>query len=184
MATDKANTFTSDTFTHSVSVVLAQEGGFVMHPADPGGATNFGITRATLAEARRRAVSVEDVKALTREEAAAIYRRRYWDTIRASDMPAGLSLALFDFAVHAGPGRAVRVLQALVGEAGDGVVGPDTLSALRHMPAADLIRRLTRARLAFLARLSTWPVFGKGWRKRALAVEREALRLAADSPQP
>ncbi|MCC2654360.1 MAG: hypothetical protein K0Q60_4526 [Microvirga sp.] len=62
------------------------------------------------------------------------------------------------------------------------VVGPVTLEAAWQAEPADTIRRLTRARLGFLGRLATWPVFGRGWRRRVLAVEQGALRLASSPP--
>jgi len=65
---------TSPRFDEAVDLVLRHEGGFVQHPRDPGGATKFGITRETLSRARGRSVSVDDVRRLTRGEAAAIYR--------------------------------------------------------------------------------------------------------------
>ena len=63
----------------------------------------------------------------------------------------------------------------------DGVVGADTLRAIARADAAGLIRQLTNGRLTFLARLPTWPVFGRGWRKRVLSVEQDALRLILES---
>lgn len=168
-------------FDRSLAEVLLHEGGFVNHPADPGGATKYGITRTTLSRFRGRPVSVEDVRGLTREEAGTIYRRRYWDAVRGDELPAGLDLALFDFAVNSGPDRAVRTLQGILGVPADGIVCPRTLEAARNAEAADVVRRLTRARLAFLSGLASWPIFGRGWRSRVLAVEQEALRLARPS---
>jgi lysozyme family protein len=162
--------------------VLSHEGGFVEHSSDPGGATNFGITHRTLSRARGHPVSVDDVRCLSREEAASIYRRFYWDIVRADELPSGLDLLVFDFAVHSGPARAVQMLQSLLSVTADGLIGPQTLSAARAADPVDTIRRLSRARLGFLARLAPWPVFGRGWRRRVLAVEQEALRLAHSSP--
>lgn len=74
-----------DTFPRALALVLAQEGGYADHPYDPGGATNFGITIATLRDWRGRPVSKADVRALGRDEVAAIYRARYWNvTARAT----------------------------------------------------------------------------------------------------
>lgn len=169
----------SSRFEQSLALVLQHEGGFVQHPRDPGGATNFGITRKTLSRARGRHVSVEDVRHLTQEEAALIYRRLYWDPVRADELSPGLDLAVFDLAVHSGPAKAVRMLQDALGIRADGVVGPVTLEAVREADPEAAIRSLTRARLGFLSRLGIWPVFGRGWRRRVLSVEQEALRLAS-----
>ncbi|MBF9232072.1 glycoside hydrolase family 108 protein [Microvirga alba] len=168
-------------FDECLALVLLHEGGFVQHALDPGGATKFGITRETLARSRARPVAVEDVRNLTKAEAGAIYRRLYWDTVQAGDLPPGMALAVFDLAVNSGPARAARMFQSVLGIEADGVIGPLTLSAARKSDQADVVRRLTRARLGFLARLASWSVFGRGWRVRVLAVEREALRLAHSS---
>jgi lysozyme family protein len=165
----------STRFEHAVSIVLRHEGGFVQHPSDPGGATKFGIARKTLSLARGRPASVEDVRALTEAEAIAIYRKLYWAAMRADELPPGLDLAVLDLAVHSGPKRAAAMLQTILGVAADGIVGPATLAAARQADILLAIRRLTLARLRFLRRLATWPVFGRGWRRRVLAVEREAL---------
>jgi lysozyme family protein len=170
-------------FEQAVERVLRHEGGFVQHPRDPGGATRFGITRETLSWARNRAASVSDIRRLSRKEAIAIYRRLYWDAVCADELPSGLDLAVFDLAVNSGPARAVTMLQATLGVEADGIVGPFTLNAAREADVPDVIRRLTKARLGFLGRLATWPVFGLGWSRRVLAVEQEALRLASVHPR-
>jgi len=166
-------------FGQAVEHVLRHEGGFVQDPRDSGGATKFGITRATLSRARGRPASVDDVRRLTEEEAASIYRRLFWNAVRADELPPGLDLATFDLAVNSGPARAAWMLQRALGVAADGIVGPVTLSAARKADVEATIRRLTGDRLGFLRRLAAWPVFGRGWRRRVLATEREALRLAS-----
>ena len=173
---------TESLFEKAVEIVLQHEGGFADHPRDPGGATKFGITRETLSRARGRPASVEDVRELTRAEAMAIYRWLYWDVVRADELPPGVDLAVFDLAVNSGPVRAVRMLQNVLGVPADGIIGPVTLKAARHADPLETIRRLTRARLGFLGRLAAWPVFGRGWRRRVLAVEQGALRLASSHP--
>lgn len=167
------------TYEAALALVLDLEGGFVDDPRDPGGATRFGITRATLAGARGRAVTVADVKALTRAEAGAIYRRLFWDPLRADDLPAGLDLAVFDYAVNSGISRGVRSLQAVLGVPADGRIGAGTLAAAAGCDATATIGELTRSRLAFLRGLSTWPAFGRGWTSRVHRVEDAALAAAA-----
>ncbi|MBM6592365.1 glycoside hydrolase family 108 protein [Microvirga pudoricolor] len=168
---------TARSFEPALRAVLDLEGGFVRHPGDPGGATNRGITQRTLARARGRPVTVDEVRALTAPEAGAIYRRLYWDAVRADGLPAGIDLALFDFAVHSGPARSVRALQRLLGVRPDGRVGRETLLAAAAADPEEVIRGLTRKRLGFLQRLGPWRLFGRGWKRRVLAVERAALAL-------
>lgn len=92
-----------ETFAACLSETLAHEGGYVDHPKDPGGATNMGITQAALSDWRDRPVSRFEVRTLTRVEADAIYRARYWNAVRGDDLPPGLDLVAFDGAVNSGP---------------------------------------------------------------------------------
>lgn len=170
-------------FQHCLAHVLRHEGGYVDHPADPGGATNMGITRRTLAEWRGVSpwadLPKREVQNLTRHEAARIYQANYWTKCAAERMPPGLDLALFDFAVNSGPGRAVRILQAQVGASEDGIVGDQTMGALatclRRSGLRQNIETYCANRLGFLQRLSTYPTFGRGWTARVKAVRKQAL---------
>jgi lysozyme family protein len=170
-------------FARCLAHTLRHEGGYVDHPSDPGGATNLGITRATLADWRGRAVSKDDVRALTRAEASDIYRRRYWDAVSGDQLPAGVDLAVFDYAVNSGPRRAALALQARLGVARDGVVGPQTIAASRQADAAVLIRAICGERRGFLGRLRIFTVFGRGWLRRIAAVERAAIQMARQAAQ-
>jgi lysozyme family protein len=169
-------------FGRAIDLILTNEGGYVDDPRDPGGATNHGITLATLAAFRGQAVTKADVRALGLDEARAIYRRNYWSAIRAGDLPAGLDLAVFDCAVNSGPKRAVLLLQKALGVTEDGIIGAKTLQAAAACELAQTIERYDSLRLAFLAGLPTFPTFGKGWRTRVETIEREALLLAASQP--
>lgn len=165
-------------FAAALDAVLRHEGGYADHPADPGGATNLGITRATLARWSGRPVSKAEVRALTKAEAAAIYRARYWDAVRADALPAGLDVAVFDCAVNSGPVRAVKTLQAVVGLPADGKIGPATLAAVNMRAPRALITQFCRRRLSFLERLRTFRVFGRGWTRRVKETEILALEMA------
>lgn len=174
-----------DRFESCLREVLRHEGGYSDHPSDPGGATNMGITRKTLARWRKISpwtdLPKSAVKALSRAEAAQIYRAQFWNPCKAGAMPAGIDLAVFDFAVNSGPDRAVRVLQAALGVAADGEVGPKTLAALRSADNKALINAICDRRLAFLRGLATFPVFGRGWTSRVAAVRAAALGAAKNS---
>jgi lysozyme family protein len=164
-------------FERCVEIVFGHEGGFANHPDDPGGATQMGITHATLREWRDGPVTEDDVKNLTRREAMAIYRANYWNVVHADQLPAGVDLVVFDMAVNAGPARAAKLLQNIVGVPADGVVGPKTLSAtLRHTPGV-LVASYSAARMRFYRRLSTWRTFGTGWTRRVRETEDHALSM-------
>lgn len=169
----------------SLTNILRREGGFVDHPADRGGPTNFGITAATLGDWRGlgRPASREEVRALTEREARKIYTKRYlqdtgFDQIRN----AKLRDLLLDCAVHHGPRRAAVWLQEAVGVTADGKVGPMTLAAVAdHGRGLDgrrgggrrgrpLQAVILAKRLVFLGALITkdprQAVFAKGWMVR------------------
>ncbi len=167
-----------DTFPAALDLIFRHEGGYVDHPLDPGGATMFGITRATLAAVRGRPVSKAEVMALSRQEAGDIYRARYWNAVAGDELPAGLDLAVFDAGVNAGPARAARWLQEVAGVEPDGVIGPLTLAAVRRRPAATIIAGFSARRLRFLQRLSTWRAFERGWSRRVRETEAAALAMA------
>lgn len=170
-------------FKACLSVILRHEGGFVNHPADPGGATKYGITRRTLARwrgVRWWRLPVRAVRRLTKREAGAIYRAWYWRPIFGDDLPAGVDLAVFDFAVNSGWKRAVKALQRVVGVRRDGYVGPKTLAAIARHGAARVIHDLCRHRLSWLRRLRHWRHFGRGWTRRVRETERVALEMARE----
>lgn len=156
---------------------LQYEGGYVDHPEDPGGATNMGITRATLARWRGGPVTKAAVRALEREEAAAIYRRFYWNAVSGDALPSGVDASVFDHAVHAGPSRAIRTLQKALGVRADGRIGPVTRAALVYADPVRTLLAVSRNRRASLARLRTFPVFGRGWNARLAALEKTALAM-------
>ena len=174
-------------FARSLSAVLKHEGGYVDHPKDPGGATNLGITIGT-AKANRMDldrdgdVDKADVRLIKPENAAPVYRAKYWDAVRGDDLPAGVDYATFDYAVNSGPSRAAIHLQEIVGVAPDGKIGPLTLAAIAKWDSVALINELCAKRMAFLKRLSTWPTFGRGWSSRVTGVLRLAKDMAITMP--
>lgn len=137
--------------------VLEREGGFVDNPADPGGATNFGITARTLGQWRgfKRNATVDEVKALKAEEALQIYRDRYVVEPgfgNFSDRPL-LQETLVDVAVNSGPSKAIKLLQRALEIPDDGILGPLTVNAARAQPEQRIAVRVCTERLRFLGRL-------------------------------
>ncbi|MHA6298117.1 glycoside hydrolase family 108 protein [Devosia sp. CAU 1758] len=172
-------------FQQCLSEILRHEGGYADHPADPGGATNMGITHKTLARWRNVSpwwdLPKSEIQSLTRTEASRIYRVGYWNLCRAGELPPGIDLAVFDYAVNSGPDRAVRTLQAVLGVAVDGLVGPLTIGAAARGNAAAVVNAICDRRLGFLKALSTFPTFGRGWTRRVASVRSAALAVAPQS---
>lgn len=165
-------------FRACLAETLRHEGGYADHPADPGGATNMGITHLTLAAWRGKPVTKQDVRDLTKAEASAIYHARYWLPVKGDALPPGVDLAVFDYAVNSGTGRAVKALQKVLGVAQDGAIGALTLAAVAKAGPVTLIMDLCDARMVFLRGLVTWQTFGAGWTRRVSEVEDAALKVA------
>lgn len=166
-------------FDECLKLVLKSEGGFVNNPNDPGGMTNLGVTRNTWEAWVGRASSEKEMKSLTPELVAPLYKRKYWDAIRGDELPDGVDYCVFDMAVNSGVGRAVKFLQEIVGTTVDGAIGPKTLAATRAYDPVKLIEAYNEKRKAFLASLPTYQYFGKGWNHRIASVKAEALSMNA-----
>lgn len=168
-----------DNFNTCLDLVLKSEGGFVNNPADPGGATNFGVTKKVWEEWVKHPVSVDDMKALKVEDVRPLYKAQYWDRVRGDDLPAGVDYCIMDVAVNSGTARAAKFLQASLGLASDGVIGPATLAAVKDANPRELVTDICDRRLAFLQALPTWNTFGKGWGRRVQEVEAKAFQMAS-----
>lgn len=142
----------------SLKQLLGHEGGFVDHPSDPGGATNFGITQRV---ARAHGFN-GDMRNLPLGTALNIYKSDYWDPIKAEQLPEVLRFHVFDAAVNSGPAQAIKWLQSAGGVTVDGVIGPKTLAAAASVTPG----KYSGIRLRFMTDLPTWSTFGRGWARR------------------
>lgn len=172
-----------------IELVLAHEGGYVAHPKDPGGATNMGITLATLSNWRALPQTPADVQDLTRLEAKQIYMAYYWNPIRGDDLPVGVDYMAFDFAVNGGVSRSAKFLQECVGTEQDGAIGPLTVQACTAIAPVAIVRAFHDVKMAFYrearhpkTKTPLWPTFGKGWSRRALEVRQSAYSMLGYRP--
>lgn len=160
--------------------IIRKEGGFVNHPKDYGGATNMGITQATLSQYYGRRASVDEVRSITVSQAKEIYERRYYADPRLDILPKALQPIAVDTAVLFGPRKAIMFLQSIVNQAGfgpvdeDGVMGPNTRNAIEQAYAemkGYLINAVVEERIDFhrnrVAEDPSQNVFLQGWINRA-----------------
>lgn len=153
-------------FDQSFLILLGHEGGYTPGVNDPGGETNFGISK--------RAYPKEDIKGMTAERAKAIYFRDYWTVAGCESVPDAIKFDLFDAAVNSGPTQAVKFLQKAVSVVPDGMLGPTTLQACQSMPGPRLVAYFNAERLDFMTDRNNWSIAGKGWTKRCAANLRRA----------
>ena len=167
-----------ENFDKSLALILKHEGLYIDHPQDPGGATMKGITLATFTDFKGRAMSKEELRAISDADVRAIYKSRYWDAVRADELKPGVDLLAFDMAVNKGVGRAAKLMQRGAGVIEDGALGPKSMAAINALDAADIIAKVSEARRDFYKSLKTFPTFGKGWLRRVDETEKEALHAA------
>jgi len=134
------------------------EGGYVDDPVDPGGATNKGITLATFEAYAEEDLGIEptldNLKNLTNDQASIIYKKRYWDSIKADEIKNGsIAYMLYDFNVNAGVNAAKELQQSLVDlnfkVSVDGVIGDQTIEAVNKADAKTLFDKFKQRRLDF-----------------------------------
>jgi len=138
--------------------LMGHEGGYVNNPADPGGETNWGISKRTYPDV--------DIKNLTRDQAKEIYRIDFWLRGQMDQFDPAVAFQAFDFAVNSGIETAIRKLQAAAGVADDGHVGPVTVAAIKNRGVNDMIMLLTAERIEYQAKLKNGDTFWRGWMRR------------------
>ena len=127
-------------FEECLKRILKHEGGFVNDPLDSGGMTNLGVTKRVWEEFVGHPVSEADMRALTPEKVAPMYKIKYWNPSYCAVLPKGLDYVVFDFAVNAGTGRSVKTLQQAIGCVADGVIGPKTMAAINDQTLKTLLQ--------------------------------------------
>ena len=165
-------------FKDSLSHVLIHEGGWSDHPKDPGGATMKGVTLAVFRRHYGADQTKQNLHDITDEQLQNIYKTGYWDKCKCDDLPPGVDYAVFDAAVNSGPGRSAKWLQAAVGAAQDGAIGPNTLGKIDQNDPINVTNNMCDQRLRFLKSLSNWKTFGKGWGRRVEGVRATATVMA------
>jgi len=180
-------------FAQALEPVFLHEGGFSNDPADPGGATQFGISLRFLGKIgdtdgdgwaqgdldHDGDVDIDDIRALSRDDAAELYFSQFWERYRYADLSPAVGAKVFDFSVNMGPRSAHRLLQRAVRGAGgpalvdDGVIGPKTLDAVSGKLAGLVVIAMRSEAAGYyrvlVARNNSLRKFLKGWLNRAYA---------------
>lgn len=160
-------------FESALKFTLQWEGGYSNHPADRGGETNYGVTHAVYTQYRKsKGLPPSSVRLISSIEVSEIYLQNYWIPSGCDLLPPNLALCQFDWAVNAGCDRAIKTLQQVINTNPDGIIGPDTKSALssalKARGVASLVNNYLAAREACYRRwgVGNQVVFLKGWLNR------------------
>ena len=143
LRTGKVPTTQPDFVDDSLNQILVSEGGFQDDKEDSGNylpdgtlvGTNRGITPVALAEFKGvdpNSITVSDIKAITEDDARAIYRQNYFDKPKLGQLPQDLQASVFDMFINSGS-NAIKILQKAAGlpkSQQDGFIGPNTLAAV------------------------------------------------------
>lgn len=147
--------------------ILNREGGFVNDPQDRGGPTNFGITQSTLSSIRGKKVTEDDVKRLSKGEAAKIMVSEFYEKPGIDELPEVIRGQMFDMAVNHGPANAIKILQDSLGVKKTGKINAETKSALSEADP----NTLKEARVEFYKSIvkndPSQEKFLQGWLNRA-----------------
>jgi lysozyme family protein len=152
----------SDDWAEVSQWLLASEGGYSNRASDHGGPTNMGITLATLTHWRGHPCTYEDVQALSQAEALSIYWTNYWHAMRCDELPHGVNYIVMDAGVMSGPSRAIKMLQQVVNVDQDGIIGKDTMAAVKDEAPAYIVTQMSAVRENFYRSLNQ-PDNQNGW---------------------
>lgn len=133
----------TEKFQKCIDIILRNEGGYVNDPNDPGGETNFGISKRSFPDV--------DIKNLTQQMAEQIYFDNFWSKLGFENVtPDLLALQMFDMAVNAGSGVSIKIVQSIIGVTKDGILGPDTTKKIATYYSPDrLVNLYMDARIDF-----------------------------------
>ena len=152
-------------------MLLMHEGGFTDDRFDPGndddgygnaGSTNMGVTSKVYAEFTGQPAPIEVMRKLTVADVKPIYKKNYWDRVRADDLPSGVDWSTFDWQVNSGSTSA-KALQRNVGAKPDGIIGSLTLQAIKKHDPEKIVRKIHSSRDKFYRSLDLFDKYGKGW---------------------
>ena len=155
--------------------LMEHEGGYINHPNDPGGETMWGVTKRV---ARANGYN-GSMRQLPKSTAQAIAHKDYWRAIKGDDLPDDVAWQVFDAAYNHGNRQAIKFLQRAVGITGkdvDGIIGNQTLTAVKCMDSDRIVMLFIAERLEFFTNLGTWQTFGKGWSRRIVGNLRWAAK--------
>ena len=165
--------------------MLASEGLFTDDPRDPGnklpdgrkGSTMLGVTQYNWEAHVGHQVTHDDMRKLTAADVEPLYKKKYWDVVRADELPSGIDYMVFDMGVNAGPGRAIKLLQTSVHVPADGGFGPITMAAVQAADPVELIEKFSMWKESFYRSLDSFSVYGTGWLNRVADVKLKAFSM-------
>lgn len=154
-------------FEDVIDYLIDDEGGYVNDPVDKGGETKYGISK--------RSYPNVDIKNLTLQQARDIYKKDFWEAIRADQLPSGINYMVFDMAVNHGHSNASKMLQRVAKVEDDGRIGPKTIEAAKSVDKLDLAIERVMFFISICVKNPSQIKFLRGWVNRAFKVLKRVL---------
>ena len=167
-------------FDKCLHMLLEHEGGYVNNVHDKGGMTNLGVTKRVYDKWIGRESTEQEMRDLTPDDVAPIYKKNYWDRVKGDSLPSGLDWACFDWAVNSGSGRPAKAVQRAVGATQDGAIGNQTLGLIAEKDPKFIIDYVYTVRQAFYESLDDYKHFGRGWSRRNTETLHQAMEMVEE----
>jgi lysozyme family protein len=171
-------------FTQAFQLMIAHEGGYGNDPDDPGGETYKGVARKifskwdgwTKVDILKRQTGFPanlDKDPELQQNVSDFYRVTFWDKMNGDQITnQDIANSIFDFGVNAGSGTSSTLAQMVVGAKSDGVIGPDSISAINNFDPDHFLASFTVAKIAryvnIVKKRPTSRKYFYGWVIRAL----------------
>ena len=167
-------------FEKCLEMLLHHEGGYVNNVHDKGGMTNLGVTKRVYDKWIGRESTEQEMRDLTPDDVAPIYKKNYWNRVKGDSLPSGLDWACFDWAVNSGSGRPAKAVQRAVGATQDGAIGNQTLGLIAEKDPKFIIDYVYTVRQAFYESLDDYKHFGRGWSRRNTETLHQAMKMVEE----
>lgn len=167
-------------FDKCLHMLLEHEGGYVNNVHDKGGMTNLGVTKRVYDKWIGRESTEQEMRDLTPDDVAPIYKKNYWNRVKGDQLPSGLDWACFDWAVNSGSGRPAKAVQRAVGATQDGAIGNQTLGLIAEKDPKFIIDYVYTVRQAFYEGLDDYKHFGRGWSRRNTETLHQAMKMVEE----
>jgi lysozyme family protein len=167
-------------FDKCLEMLLHHEGGYVNDVHDKGGMTNLGVTKRVYDKWIGRESTEQEMRDLTPDDVAPIYKKNYWNRVKGDSLPSGLDWACFDWCVNSGSGRPAKAVQRAVGATQDGAIGNQTLGLIAEKDPKFIIDYVYTVRQAFYESLDDYKHFGRGWSRRNTETLHQAMKMVEE----
>jgi lysozyme family protein len=166
--------------------ILRWEGGMTISPAEPGGASNWGISMVSFTDWRHKhklsPPTIDDLQSLTQDQAITIYEENWVGKISFDLLPVGVDLRMLDICINLGVTGGINLLQRVLDIRETGKMDGYTWLAMRSFiivpdRLVTLINDLSIAWLALKFTQVDWHKYEAGWKNRNNDITQKCLDM-------